>query len=391
MFDQQQYELTRRPLRQAGPLPGWCYTDPEWYQRELDVIFRKEWLCVGRVEQIPNTGDYFTQEVIGQPLIVVRDGSEVRVHLGVCRHRGAIITQGKGKCRSFVCPYHSWTYALSGKLVGIPGSPHPLAGVEDFSNDNYGLIPIRSGIWGGFIFVTFNADAAPLQTWLGDLPEFLAEYNLEEMQWTHVDEYNVDCNWKVWLENAFEDDHVATVRRQHYDPKNPQNWQFERTNGPWEAMYSKRSVVAYSGLPEIPGLSENRKAGLYHIWLQPSLQIIITSSYMKYRQYLPKGPGKLLLYENWTFPRSTVERPDFKDIVGPEYYHKYSQIIREDLTINPNVQKAMGSGAFRPGRYSLEEYVVRRIGNSALDKVVGPDDPRSRALREGTESRQAAE
>jgi choline monooxygenase len=391
MFDQQQYELTRRPLRQAGPLPGWCYTSPEWYQRELDVIFRKEWLCVGRVEQIPNSGDYFTHQVIGQPLIVVRDGSEVRVHLGVCRHRGAIITQGKGKCRSFVCPYHSWTYALSGKLVGIPGSPHPLAGVEDFSNDDYGLIPIRSGIWGGFIFVTFNADAAPLQTWLGDLPEFLAEYKLEEMQWTHVDEYNVDCNWKVWLENAFENYHVATVHRQHYDPKNPQNWQFERTNGPWEAMYSKRSVVAYSGLPEIPGLSENRKAGLYHIWLQPSLQIIITSSYMKYRQYLPESPGKLRLYENWTFPRSTVERPDFKDIVGPEYYHKYSQIIREDLTINPNVQKAMGSGAFRPGRYSLEEYVVHRIGNYVLDKVVGPDDPRSRALREGTESRQAAE
>jgi choline monooxygenase len=391
MFDQQQYELTRRPLRQAGPLPGWCYTSPEWYQRELDVIFRKEWLCVGRVEQIPNTGDYFTQEVIGQPLIVVRDGSEVRVHLGVCRHRGAIITQGKGKCRSFVCPYHSWTYALSGKLVGIPGSPHPLAGVEDFSNDNYGLIPIRSGIWGGFIFVTFNADAAPLQTWLGDLPEFLAEYNIDQMQWTHVDEYEIDCNWKVWLENAFENYHVATVHRQHYDPKNPQNWQFERTNGPWEAMYSKRSVVAYSGLPEIPGLSENRKAGLYHIWLQPSLQIIITSSYMKYRQYLPKGPGKLLLYENWTFPRSTVERPDFKDIVGPEYYHKYSQIIREDLTINPNVQKAMRSGAFRPGRYSLEEYVVHRIGNYVLDKVIGPDDPRSRALREDTEVRQAAE
>jgi choline monooxygenase len=239
--------------------------------------------------------------------------------------------------------------------------------------------------------VTFNADAAPLQTWLGDLPEFLAEYNIDQMQWTHVDEYEIDCNWKVWLENAFENYHVATVHRQHYDPKNPQNWQFERTNGPWEAMYSKRSVVAYSGLPEIPGLSENRKAGLYHIWLQPSLQIIITSSYMKYRQYLPKGPGKLLLYENWTFPRSTVERPDFKDIVGPEYYHKYSQIIREDLTINPNVQKAMGSGAFRPGRYSLEEYVVHRIGNYVLDKVVGPDDPRSRALREGTESRQAAE
>ena len=391
MYDQQQYELIRRPLRQAGPLPAWCYTDADWYERELETIFRKEWLCVGRVEQIPNTGDYFSIEVIKQPLIVVRDGDAVRVHLGVCRHRGAIITQGKGKCRSFVCPYHSWTYALNGRLVGIPGSPHPLAGVEDFSNDDYGLISIRSEIWGGFIFITFNAEAPALKTWLGDLPEFVVDYNLDQMQWTHVDEYEVDCNWKVWLENAFENYHVATVHRQHYDPKNPQNWQFERPTGPWEAMFSKRSVVAYSGLPEIPGLNDDRKVGLYHIWLQPSVQIIITSSYMKYRQYLPEGPNKLRLLENWTFPRSTVERPDFKDIVGPEYYYKYSQIIREDLTINPNVQKAMQSGAFRPGRFSLEEYVVHRIGNYVLDKVVGPDDPRSRALREGTATRQAAE
>ena len=83
MYDQQQYELIRRPLRQAGPLPAWCYTDADWYERELETIFRKEWLCVGRVEQIPNTGDYFSIEVIKQPLIVVRDGDAVRVHLGL--------------------------------------------------------------------------------------------------------------------------------------------------------------------------------------------------------------------------------------------------------------------------------------------------------------------
>jgi choline monooxygenase len=391
MHDQRQYELTRRPLRQAGPLPAWCYADKDWYERELELIFRKEWLCVGRVEQIPNTGDYFTIEMIKQPLVVVRDGDAVRVHLALCRHRGAIVAEGKGHCRSFVCPYHSWTYALNGQLVGIPGSPHPLAGVEGFRNDDYGLMPVRSDVWGGFIFITFNADAPPLKTWLGDLPSFLADYDIEQMQWTHTDTYEVDCNWKIWLENAFENYHVATVHRQHYDPKNPQNWQFERPSGPWEAMFSKRSVVAYSGLPEIEGLSDDRKVGLYHIWLQPSLQIIITSSYMKYRQYLPDGPDKLRLYENWTFPRSTVERPDFKDIVGPEYYHKYSQIIREDLTINPVVQRAMQSGSFRPGRYSLEEYVVHRIGNYVIDKVVGPDDPHSRALREGTVSSQAAE
>ena len=392
MFSQEPYRATRRPLAQASPLPAWCYTSQEWYDREVAEIFRKEWLCIGRVEQIPETGSYFALELVGQPLIAVRDTTgTVRVHLGVCRHRGAIIVEGSGKCRKFICPYHSWAYALDGRLIGVPGSPHPLVGVEDFRNEEYGLMPVRAEIWAGFIFTTFNAEAPSLSEWLGELPAFLADYRMEDARQTHRDVYDVDCNWKLWLENAFENYHVATVHRKHYDPAKPQNWMFENTRGrgPWQAMFSKRSVVAYSGLPEIPGLAPDRAAGLYHVWVQPSLQIILTSSYMKYRQYLPQGPNKLRLYENWTFPKATVDSRDFGEIVGPGYYHKYSEIIREDLGINPNVHRAMQSGAYRPGRFSLEEYIVHRIGNYVLDRVIGPDDPGARALREGIETDEA--
>jgi choline monooxygenase len=383
IFDPQHYAATRLPLHKASPLPGWCYVSPEWYQREVDGLFRKDWLCVGRAEQVPNPGDFFSIEFVGQPLIVVRDESnQVRVHSAICRHRGAIITEDQGKCRAFVCPYHSWTYSLSGKLVSTPGNPPPMAGCEGFRPADFGLTPIRAEQWAGFIFVTFNEDAPPLMTWLGDLPEFLAAYDLENMQWTNKDTYEVACNWKVWLENAFENYHAMTIHRKHMDPQNPQNWSFERTQGPWEAMYSKRSIVAYSGLPPIPGLDDRQAGGLFHIWVQPSVQIILTSSYMKFRQYLPEGPQKLRLYENWAFPRSTVARSDFGQIVGPAYYEKYSQIVKEDLGINPNVQRAMASGAYRPGRLSLEEYVVHRIANRVLDRVIGPDGAAARAERE---------
>lgn len=383
IFDPRHYAATRLPLHKASPLPGWCYVSPEWHQREVDTLFRKDWLCVGRTEQVPNPGDYFSIEYAGHPLIVVRDeANQVRVHSAICRHRGAIITEDKGKCRAFVCPYHSWTYALSGKLVSTPGNPPPMAGCEGFRTADFGLTPIRSEQWGGFIFVTFDESAPPLLQWLGDLPGFLAAYDLENMQWTNKDTYEVDCNWKVWLENAFENYHAMTIHRRHMDPQNPQNWVFERTQGPWEAMYSKRSIVAYSGLPPIPGLDERQAGGLFHIWVQPSVQIILTSSYMKFRQYLPEGPQKLRLYENWAFPKSTVARSDFGDIVGPAYYEKYSQIVKEDLGINPNVQRAMASGAYRPGRLSLEEYIVHRIANRVLDRVIGLDGAASRAERD---------
>jgi choline monooxygenase len=372
MFSSETYAATRRPLQQASALPGWCYASPEWYARELDTLFRRDWLCAGRVEQIPRAGDFFSIELVGHPLIVVRDDAgEVRVHSAICRHRGAVVTEGQGRCRAFVCPYHSWTYALDGKLVGTPGSPPPMAGAEGFERAQYGLTPIRAETWGGFIFVTFNPGAQALREWLGDLPAFLADYDLENMQWTHKDVYDVECNWKVWLENAFENYHAMTIHRKHMDPNNPQNWQFERTRGPWEAMYSKRSIVAYSGLPPIPGLDEKKASGLFHIWVQPSVQIILTSSYMKFRQYLPQGPEKLRLYENWAFPRSTVALPEFGQLVGPAYYEKYSQIVKEDLQINPVVQKGMRSGAYRPGRYSTEEYIVHRIANRVLDRVIG--------------------
>jgi choline monooxygenase len=372
IFAPETYAATRRPLHQASPLPGWCYVSPEWYQREVETLFRKDWLCVGRADQVPKAGDFFTIDLVGHPLIVVRDDAgTVRVHSAICRHRGAVLAEGQGRCRAFVCPYHAWTYAIDGRLVGTPGDPPPMAGAEGFERAQHGLTSIRAETWGGFVFVTFNAKAPPLLEWLGDLPAYLADYRLEDFRWTHRDVYDVECNWKVWLENAFENYHVATIHRKHFDPKNPQSWGFERTRGPWEAMYSKRSIVAYSGLPPIPGLDEKKASGLYHIWVQPSVQIILTSSYMKFRQYLPQGPEKLRLHENWTFPKSTVERADFGDIVGPAYYEKYSQIVKEDLGINPIVQRGMRSGDYRPGRYSTEEYIVHRIANRVLDRVIG--------------------
>lgn len=386
IFSPEHYAGVRRPLLQATTLPPWCYTSNEWYAREIETIFRRDWLCIGRVDQVPNRGDYFTRTLIDQPIIVVRDNAgDVRVHSAVCRHRGAIICEGQGNCRTFICPYHSWTYALSGELVGTPGNPPPMGRTENFDKNDYGLLPIRSEQWAGFIFITFNKDAPPLLDYLGDLPTFLANYRLDEMRYTHHDEFEVACNWKVWLENAFENYHAATVHRKHIDPQKPQNWSFEQgQTGPWEAMYSRRSIVGYSGLPTIPGLTEKQESGLFHVWVQPSVQIILNSSYMKFRQYFPEGPDKLRLYENWTFPISTIERPDFKNLVGASYYEKYGEIVREDLPINPNVQRGLRSGAFVPGRYSEEEYVVHRIANYVVDRIVGP-------TRDARTTRSAAE
>ncbi len=365
MFSPEKYVVNRRALAQASPLPGWCYASPEWHERELDSVFRNEWLCVGRVDQVPNPGDFFSIPLLGQPLIVVRDHSnKVNVLSAVCRHRGAVITESDGRCRQFVCPYHNWTYALDGQLVATPGLPPPMEESIGFANAHYRLNALTTEFWAGFIFVTFNPNAMPLLESLGTLPGFLGNYRLENMQFVRRDIYEVDCNWKVWLENAFENYHVPTLHRKHVDPTKPQSWSFEQTDGRWEAMYSERSIVAHSGLPTLDGLSEKEASGLYHIWVKPSLHLVLTASFARYLLYLPEGTGKFRLMVNWTFPRSAIERPDFAEIVSRDYYDKFAEVFKEDLRIATNVQRGMRSRAFEPGRYSVEEYIVHRIATT---------------------------
>lgn len=177
IFAPETYAASRKPLAQASPLPGACYVAPEWYERELETIFRTEWLCVGRVDQVPNAGDFYTIPLPGQPLIVVRDrNGTVNVLSAICRHRGAVIAEGEGHCRSFMCPYHNWTYALDGELVNTPGLPPPMESSEGFDRSRYGLRKPTTDFWAGFIFVTFNPHPRPLTESLGTLPALLANY-----------------------------------------------------------------------------------------------------------------------------------------------------------------------------------------------------------------------
>src|SRR5258706_13659402 len=193
LFAPETYVASRRPLAEASPLPGWCYSSPEWHAREMEAIFRgpsSEWLCVGRVDQVPNPGDFYTIPLQEQPLIVARDkNGKVNVMSAVCRHRGAVITEGEGRCRQFMCPYHNWTYALDGELIATPGLPPPMDGSVGFNRADYGLTALTTDFWAGFVFVTFNPQPQPLLKSLGSLPAFLANYNLGAMQFTHRDIY----------------------------------------------------------------------------------------------------------------------------------------------------------------------------------------------------------
>ena len=210
MFNPKHYAGVRKPLLEAETAPAWCYTSPDFYQREVERIWKKIWNFVGSVDQIAKPGDYFTLTFVGVPLIILRDqDGAIRAFANTCRHRGSELLEGKGNCKLIVCPYHSWTYELNGRLRGAPEMDQTV----NFDSEKSGLIPIKIDTWGGFLFINFDPDCPPLAQHLGDLPEKLAPYNLENMTLVRRKIYDMKCNWKLFVENAKEAYHIGTVHK----------------------------------------------------------------------------------------------------------------------------------------------------------------------------------
>src|ERR1700693_2891021 len=107
--------------RTTHAMPGAFYTSESFADLERERVFRKGWACVGHVGEIPSNGDYFTTELVGEPLLVQRTSQgDVKVFANVCRHRGNLVATGRGNARVHVCAYHAWSYDLDGKLKRAP-------------------------------------------------------------------------------------------------------------------------------------------------------------------------------------------------------------------------------------------------------------------------------
>lgn len=207
-----------RDHEQARTMPPEFYTSESHFELERERLFRSEWLCLGRVHQIPKVGDYFATTMLDEPLIVVRTrADEISVLSNVCRHRGTVIAQGSGNTNIFICPYHAWSYDLSGHLQRAP-----LIGKrDDFDRNDCRLPCFPTEIWGGFIYVNLDGNAPPLTPQLEGLKRITQNYHMDDMIERHVKESVWDNNWKCLTENFMEGYHLSTVHRETLHPITP--------------------------------------------------------------------------------------------------------------------------------------------------------------------------
>ena len=194
------------------------YCDPAVLGLEREHLYGREWICIGRSDEVPKPGDYMTFMLCDEPLVAVRgEDQKIRVLSNVCRHRGALLTEGRGNGQRLVCPYHHWSYDLEGKLAGAPRmEPH-----KAFNKTDCRLPEFACEEWQGFLFTNLSANPSPLKPRLKGLEALIRNYHMEQMKLLYVADEVWHTNWKCLIENFMEGYHLSPLHRTTLHTVNP--------------------------------------------------------------------------------------------------------------------------------------------------------------------------
>jgi phenylpropionate dioxygenase-like ring-hydroxylating dioxygenase large terminal subunit len=206
------------PYEQAWSMPRAFYTDPLVLAVEKEQLFRREWVCVGRSEEVAKPGDFITFQLCNEPIVVAHGKDEtIRAFSNVCRHRGALVASGRGNRMHLVCPYHNWSYDTLGRLAVAPG----LAERPDFDRASCRLPEFACTTWQGFVFVSLASDPPPLAPQLAGLDALIGAYHMEQMTLRYLVDEVWPVNWKCLVENFMEGYHLTPLHRETLHPVNP--------------------------------------------------------------------------------------------------------------------------------------------------------------------------
>ena len=374
---------------EAPMLPRECYTSAEFFEFEREAVFGRSWICVGRVEQIPEPGDYLAATVAGEPILVVRTKSgEIRAMSAVCQHRGEVIACESGRTHAFRCPLHFWSYDLEGRLIGAPRVP---ADELACLRASVRLPTIRHELWHGFVFVNLDPDAAPLAPSLAKLEPCWSGYPEAEM--TAIPpapmEQPLPWNWKVHLENFTDAYHPEYVHKGTHDfaPSVLGNDGVEFTPMAAGDNAIVRSVplrgrdggMTADGwgepalFPAIPTLSERQRGRLWFAMLPPSMTLIFAPGGISYTLVNAAGVEATFAASDrqtgggWLLPRSTVALPDFPERAAG-VRRGAAKIWAQDVPVNAGVQAGKRSRFVPHDRYAPLETTLRQFNAWLLGK-----------------------
>ena len=329
-------------LADGRTIPFDWYSDPAVLRLERERIFRRAWQYAGRADQVAEPGAFFTCDLGGIPIVVVRDDTGgLRAFLNICRHRGSLVCEGEGRRATLQCPYHAWTYGLDGSLRAAPRSEL----VPGFEREQLGLVQVQADTWGPFVFVNPDPEAAPLAETLGELPALVDASgvdlaSLRFLKRASGPEYA--ANWKVCSENFLECYHcqvahpgfskVVDVSVDAYMLQ--EDGLFSTQYGPvretWKGDFDPRGPVA---------------RGQFHfLWPNVTINVMPGHQNLSIGPIVPTGAETTARFLDY-FVGPDVEQSWIDDMLEFD-----DQVGAEDRVLVERVQKGLRGGGIEHGR-----------------------------------------
>jgi Rieske 2Fe-2S family protein len=366
-------------------LPSSWYLNDDIFKLEREHIFLKEWFCIGREEQWPDAGDHRVLDVIGESIFVVRNKKgQLNAFYNVCVHRGARICNVPGDTdekdnvpvkggvingRIIICPYHSWSYDLDGKLINAPHMTKEMG----FTREDVHLHPVLVETYGGFVFVNMTPETAPsFDAHINGLKAGFSRYPLAELRIGKTIQYEIDANWKVICENYNECYHCA--------PVHPELCQivpaFKNRGGSeldWERGIPHRqgadtfTTTGTTSRRAFPGLNEDEQVRHKGDLLYPNMFLSLAKDHVVAFVFTPLEAGRTLLDCHFLFEPYEMDKPGFDGSDAIEFWHL---VNRQDWYICERVQLGMSARVHDRGIFSpmedwnldIRRYVSDHIG-----------------------------
>ena len=386
------YKYTRAAVESALTIIPEAYTSDEFYAIEQERVFANSWVAVALTGHVSQPGDVRIVEVAGQSIILTRNKEgELRAYYNVCRHRGSMMLDKnctKLQGSRIRCPYHSWAYNLDGDCIGTPlfeGSDIPeemqgafsMGGVDKFSREDYPLFSVHVEEWAYFIFVNLAENPTPLQEQLGDLPERLAPYRLDEWVICREAEFIFKANYKLVGENFMEYYHLPWVHPELIKVSRMEDHYRWQGKGMYTAMMtwpvSAGDEGGWLGLPPMSGLDGQYLDSARFIWLFPNASMSIMPNHTFVMITRPSSPD-YTVEETYILVHPESLENDGAEQELDQLNEFWTLVNNQDIGIVEKVQAGLSMQPYRGGRmcYHFEE-PLHRFQNMLIDKMCGID------------------
>ena len=353
-------------------LPGWLYFDPEFFEAEKRTFLRAAPQVVCHQSEIAEPGEWRSLEYLGESVIVIRgEDGDVRAFANVCRHRGSRLVDGTGGCaKVLTCPYHAWSYARDGRLVGVPHrNEYPGLRTEDLS-----LVPVALENWHGFLFVTLEPGGPPVAEMMRPYEQEVAPYRFADLRAIgRVTLRPRPLNWKTIADNYSDGLHIPVghpglTRLFGRNYRIEANAHVDRMEGDLiEKDSSNPSERAYQRLlPRVEHLPDSHQRKWLYYKLFPNVAFDIYPDQVDFMQFLPVSSTETVIRE------ISYALPDERRVMRAARHLNWRinrRVNAEDTELITRVQLGMQSPSYKPGPLGTSEVCLRSFARKLRQMI----------------------